>query len=246
MKQHNSTKAVVIGGSMAGMLAARVLSEHFDEVVLLERDQYPQNAAPRDGVPQARHLHALLTRGHQIVEDLFPGISEDWLQAGAEFLDIGKDFAWRTPKGWGVRFPSGIRMLAGSRPLIDLAIRRRLAGVRNVAVVESAIVDALTASDSRDRVTGVTVRTPDGEIRQLEADLVVEASGRMARAPEWLGALGYQPPQESVVNAHLGMQRACTGEHPTREAGGHCSSRPRRRARRGRALHFLSRAAAGS
>ena len=96
---------------MAGMLAARVLSEHFDEVILLERDQYPESATPREGVPQARHLHALLARGHQIVEDLFPGISEDWCQAGGEFLDVGKDFAWRTPKGWGVRFLSGIRML---------------------------------------------------------------------------------------------------------------------------------------
>lgn len=189
---------------MAGLLAARVLSEHFDEVILLERDQYPQNATPREGVPQARHLHALLARGHQIVEDLFPGISEDWCQAGGEFLDVGKDFAWRTPKGWGVRFPSGIRMLAGSRPLIDLVIRRRLEDLRNVAVVESAMVDTLTASDSRDRVTGVTVRTPGGEVQQLEADLVVEASGRMSRAPEWLSALGYQPPRESVVNAHLG------------------------------------------
>lgn len=189
---------------MAGMLAARVLSEHFDEVILLERDRYPQDATPREGVPQARHLHASLAGGHQIVEDLFPGISEDWCQAGAELLDIGRDFAWRTPKGWGIRFLSGIRMLAGSRPLIDLAIRRRLAGVRNVAVVESASVDALTATDSRGRLTGVTVRAPDGEIQQFEADLVVDASGRMSRAPEWLSALGYQPPRESVVNAHLG------------------------------------------
>jgi hypothetical protein len=224
---------------MAGMLAARVLSEHFDEVILLERDQYPENATPREGVPQARHLHALLARGHQIVEDLFPGISEDWCQAGGEFLDVGKDFAWRTPKGWGVRFLSGIRMLAGSRPLIDLVIRRRLEDVRNVAVVESAMVDTLTASDSRDRVTGVTVRTPGGEVQQLEADLVVEASGRMSRAPEWLCALGYQPPRESVVNcpsrvchapvpAHTqpggleGIVRPGCATRP--DAGGHCIS----------------------
>ena len=126
---------------MAGMLAARVLSEHFDEVILLERDEYPLEAVPREGVPQARHLHALMTRGHQIVEELFPGISEDWRWAGAEFLDVGRDFAWLTPKGWGVRFPSGIRMLAGSRSLIDFVVQRRLAGAPNVTVIESRSSD---------------------------------------------------------------------------------------------------------
>jgi 2-polyprenyl-6-methoxyphenol hydroxylase-like FAD-dependent oxidoreductase len=204
MKHQRGTTAIVIGGSMAGMLAARVLAEHFDQVLLLERDEYPLEPVPRTGVPQARHLHALLTRGHQIVEELFPGISEDWRWAGAEFLDIGRDFAWRTPKGWGVRFPSGIRMLAGSRPLIDFVVRRRLADVRNITAIESAVVTGLVSSEARDRVTGVAVRMWGGPVQQLAADLVVEASGRMSCAPEWLLALGYPPPRESEVNAHLG------------------------------------------
>ena len=204
MKDQRGTTAIVIGGSMAGMLAARVLANISDQVILLERDEYPLEPVPRNGVPQARHLHAMLTRGHQLVEELFPGISEDWRWAGAEFLDIGMDFAWRTPKGWGVRFPSGIRMLAGSRPLIDFMVRRRLADVRNVTVIESAVVTGLVSSDARDRVTGVTVRMWGGPVQQLSADLVVEASGRMSRAPEWLAALGYPPPRESEVNAHLG------------------------------------------
>ena len=95
-------------------------------------------------------------------------------------------------------------MLAGSRPLIDFMVRRRLADVRNVTVIESAVVTGLVSRQPHDRVTGVTVRMWGGPVQQLAADLVVEASGRMSRAPEWLAALGYLPPRESEVNAHLG------------------------------------------
>ena len=66
-------RAVVIGASLAGLLAARVLRDAFDEVVLVERDRIPVRPEPRSGVPQARHIHVLLVRGAQILEALFPG-----------------------------------------------------------------------------------------------------------------------------------------------------------------------------
>src|SRR5262249_22656632 len=59
--------AVVVGGSMAGMLAARALADHFDAVTLLERDHFPETPAARAGLPQGRHGHALLERGRRIV-----------------------------------------------------------------------------------------------------------------------------------------------------------------------------------
>jgi flavin-dependent dehydrogenase len=103
------TQAIVVGASMAGMLAARVLSDIFERVIVLERDTLPEGPQLRPGVPQARHLHALLPRGRRILEKNFPGITSELESAGAEILDFGNDVAWLTP-GCPVRI--GIR---GSR-----------------------------------------------------------------------------------------------------------------------------------
>src|SRR5690348_146949 len=94
--------AVVIGGSMAGMLAARVLADHFASVILVERDRFPAGPEGRKGVPQGRHVHALLMRGRDILEDLFPGLQDELGAAGAPRLDAIDDFAWFTTAGWAV------------------------------------------------------------------------------------------------------------------------------------------------
>src|SRR6478672_13293833 len=95
--------AVVIGGSMAGLLAARVLTDYFAQVILIERDHFPDGPVPRKGVPQARHVHILLVRGRRILERLFPGLSADLDAHGAPLLDLTRDLAWLTPSGWMVR-----------------------------------------------------------------------------------------------------------------------------------------------
>ena len=107
--------AVVIGGGIAGLLAARVLTDHFERVTLVERDHFPETASPRKGLPQSRHLHVLLTRGRMALEQLFPGIGDELLAPGAEAIDAAGDIAWLTPAGWGTRFPSDIRSFACSR-----------------------------------------------------------------------------------------------------------------------------------
>jgi 2-polyprenyl-6-methoxyphenol hydroxylase-like FAD-dependent oxidoreductase len=89
--------AIVIGGSMAGMLSARILSEHFEWVTIIERDKLPDVPEPRKGLPQARHLHALLLRGLKIMEQLFPGLQNELIEAGAHEIDTAQDFAWLTP-----------------------------------------------------------------------------------------------------------------------------------------------------
>src|SRR5262245_43477613 len=93
-------RAIVIGGSMAGMLTARVLSDHFDQVTIIERDRLPDDPVSRPGVPQARHLHALLPRGCRILEEMFPGFARELLAAGALKKDVANDIAWLTPQGW--------------------------------------------------------------------------------------------------------------------------------------------------
>jgi hypothetical protein len=122
---------VVVGGSLAGMLAARVLSDHFDSVTLLERDRFPETPAARNGLPQGRHAHVLLERGRVVVERFLPGLVEELAQAGAESLDFARDIAWMSPGGWYVRFPGNFRMLGCTRDLIDWGVRRRVAALPN-------------------------------------------------------------------------------------------------------------------
>lgn len=79
--------ALVIGGSMAGLLAARVLLNHFDRVTIVERDRLLEQPTLRQGVPQASHVHVLLTQGQRILEQLFPGLEAELTAAGAPTVD---------------------------------------------------------------------------------------------------------------------------------------------------------------
>jgi hypothetical protein len=97
---------------MAGMLTARVLADHFDRVTVLERGRFPETPAPRKGLPQARHAHALLARGREVLEQLLPGLTHELLEAGASLYDLGEAFAWLTPFGWGPRFRPNIPLLS--------------------------------------------------------------------------------------------------------------------------------------
>jgi len=190
------THALVVGGSIAGLLAARVAANHFDQVTLLERDQLPETGPDhRRGVPQAHHLHILLMRGQAIFEQLFPGLTGDMERAGAPRIDSAQDLLWRNPAGWGVRYRSGLTKLAFTRDLLDWHVRQHLTNYRQVTVRAGADVTGLEP-DAR----GVHLR--DGE--RIAADLVIDASGRGSRAPIWLQALGYEAPVEEVVDAHLG------------------------------------------
>jgi flavin-dependent dehydrogenase len=189
----NRDHAIVLGGSLAGLLAARVLTDHFDRVTLIERDRYPADPVYRPGISQSRHLHVLWTRGLELLEHLFPGLEKTLLAAGVPELRIPADALWLTAAGWRERFDT-TRMLTFSRPLLDWVIRGRLP----VEVLEGHEVTALVPR-GRD-VAGVVLRSGDA----MTADLVVDATGRASRAPEWLVALGYPAPKETLVDPLLG------------------------------------------
>jgi len=203
-------QAVVIGGSLAGMLAARVLSRHFARVTIVERDRLPEGPAARPGVPQANHVHGLLARGRAALEHLFPGLGDELVAAGATVMDAGAEIAWLTSSGWGVRFRSGLEMLSFTRDLLDWTLRRRLAASARIGFLEQCDVTGLVAGADGRGVAGVRLRfrnwVVDGRPREadLSTDLVVDASGRHSRAPQWLEALGYDAPDETIVNSHLG------------------------------------------
>ncbi|HET9530109.1 MAG TPA: 2-polyprenyl-6-methoxyphenol hydroxylase-like oxidoreductase, partial [Blastocatellia bacterium] len=202
--------AVVIGGSLAGLLAARVLADHFDRVTVIERDQLPLEPASRKGVPQARHLHVLLARGRLILEEMFPGIMQELAEASAPMADMAADVKWLTPAGWGVRFKSNIGILPTSRDLLEFRVRRRVSAIPGIYFIDECDVTGLTSNAARDRITGLrlNLRTRphwDTErFNNLQADLVVDAGGRGSKTPKWLEELGYAPPEETVINAFLG------------------------------------------
>lgn len=196
--------AVVAGGSVAGLLAARVLADHFDRVTVVERDRLPDGAEPRRGVPQGRQIHALLARGLQGLERLFPGFGQELLAAGAVPMRLPGDVLILGRAGWVDRRAPGWLALSATRPLIEATVRRRLRALPGVTVLDGHEVTGLLATDGGRSVRGVSLRSLDGYGPPCaEADLVVDASGRGSRAPAWLADLGHGRPGSTTIDAGI-------------------------------------------
>jgi len=194
---------------VAGPLAARVLSDHVDAVTLVERDRLSGGADTRRGVPQGRHAHGLLARGGQTLNRLYPDLMPALRDAGATMVDRCADMRWYHFGGYAVQFPSGTFGPVCSRPLLEREVRRRVLALPNVSALDQHDVADLLVSDDRTRVVGITIRGPTGE-RRLEADLVVDATGRGSRSPSWLEALGYSAPAVSEVKIGLATLASST------------------------------------
>lgn len=192
--------AVVMGASIAGLLAARVLSEHFEMVTLIDRDELPEGTAHRRGVPQDQHLHVLLVKGEQILTQLFPDMVQDLQQLGVSRLDLPGDVYWFQGGGYKRREPSGVSILCLSRPCIEGYIRQRVRRITNVVCRSGVEIRSLTSNLDNTCVTGIQIqKRGSAQLTSLTADLVVDATGRRSQSPHWLNALGYSPPTTSVV-----------------------------------------------
>ena len=181
-----AASALVIGGGLAGMCAARVLSDFVDKVTVIERDAYPSAPEFRPGVPQARHVHNLLARGLREFENFFPDFDARMRERGAVSVESGWDTATLWPHGWARRNHSGLLQLYASRPLIEATVLELCRRLPNVTFLERSEVTALLATGGTQRYcTGVEVRTRDDrQTRTLEADLVVDASGAQSKGKE--------------------------------------------------------------
>ena len=202
----NRDHAIVIGASMAGLVAAGVLAEHYQQVTVLDRDTFPTPGENRKGVPQGRHAHALLPSGRGALEALFPGLSQELAAQGAIVADSGQSAIRLISGSYHLRFQTGVQSLFVSRPRLEAQVRSRLLALSNVEIIENCHVLGVTATADQSRVTGVRlVRRNNGPVEvTLAADLVVDASGRGSQSPAWLAALGYAKPVEEQVKVNVG------------------------------------------
>ncbi|MFJ4678018.1 MULTISPECIES: NAD(P)/FAD-dependent oxidoreductase [unclassified Kitasatospora] len=183
--------AVVIGGGLAGCLAAWALHGVAERVVVVERDRYPDGVDFRPGVPQAKHGHLLLEAGQRTIDELLPGALAELLAAGATRVPLSGGLRWLTSAGWLAPYDSDLAVLTCSRPLIDQVVLERVRAAPNVEFRTGTEVIGLLGD--RHAVTGVQVnrRGRHGEETEaIPAELVVDAAGRATRAAKWLSVLG--------------------------------------------------------
>ena len=198
-------QAVVIGAGMGGLTAAGALADHFDQVVVLERDTLPSEPTHRAGTPQARHVHALLLSGQRALSELFPGFEQDLVRAGAVPLRVGLDVRMERP-GYDP-FPQrdlGWSSYAVSRPTIERAVRRRVESRANTTLRQRCRVQEVLAAPNGGAVTGVRYENGNGASETIAADLVVDASGRGALTLALLQSIGRSLPEETTIGIDLG------------------------------------------
>lgn len=206
-----SENALVCGASIAGLFAARVLSDFYDAVTVVERDKLPDGTSQRRGVSQGRHLHQMLGRGVPYTVDLFPGLLDELEAAGAIVLDSPDDPALFHISVGDIVFcrsgrftrSEGMVVFLASRPLLERIIRRQVRSINKVTFMDGHDV-AETVIDPAGQVTGAcVVERETGQKLALAADLVIDATGRSARTPALLEANGYQRPPERRYTVDL-------------------------------------------
>ena len=195
--------AVVIGASIGGLCAARVLSDFYERVTVYERDDLPDGPANRSAVPQGRHVHLLMARGAQEFEEHFPGLLDEMVAAGVPILENRPDCIHFGAAGHVLgthhRLQTEFTAYVPSRPQLEWQIRRRVTAIDNVDVVRAAVSEPRFDA-ARQRVTGVELDSGDA----VDADLIVDAAGRGTRLPVWLAQWGFERPREDSIDVGIG------------------------------------------
>jgi len=196
--------AVVAGASMAGLLAARALADHFEQVTLVEKDVVGREPTPRKGVPQGRHVHLLLAGGLLVLDRLFPQLSQELIDSGAVVIEGGRNIAWNHCGHWRLSDDAELVMLSMTRPLLESAVAKRLCSCTNIQLREATRVVGLVGNPSSG-ISGVYV-APTNESKQREqiiADLIIDGTGRGSATPTWLEELGFERPTTEEIPARV-------------------------------------------
>src|SRR5271166_2230200 len=210
MKQKAASKSyylgervIVVGSGLGGLSAARALSDRFRQVVILDRDELPDDATPRPGVPQGTQPHGLLGGGLKALENLFPGFGEELRRAGAEPMEPGFDMLFEVPgQDLWPRIKFSWQTYSLSRPLIELALRRKVERIRNIKVRSGCRGRKIVSDSNVQAATGIQYQTGDGSLKTLESDLIVDASGNGSLTVEFLKATGRRPAAETSIGVN--------------------------------------------
>jgi 2-polyprenyl-6-methoxyphenol hydroxylase-like FAD-dependent oxidoreductase len=201
---HVGKRAVVIGAGVSGLSAAQTLAGHFEEVIVLERDELTSGAAPRPGTPQAKQAHGLLGGAIKALEELFPEFARDLVGAGAVPVNPGFELLLEYP---GLDpFPRrkwDWIIYCLTRPLIELTMRRRVEQQRNVTLRGGSRAFEIVGTSNGERVTGVRHQTLDGVQETVSADLVIDASRHGALTLSFLDAAGQRMPEETTIGVDV-------------------------------------------
>jgi 2-polyprenyl-6-methoxyphenol hydroxylase-like FAD-dependent oxidoreductase len=198
------TRAVVLGGSIAGLFAARVLADAYDEVLVVDRDTLLGVAGPRKGRPQGRHINAMHVRGRVVMEELYPGITDQLIADGTPFGDYSGSVRWYFKGRPLKRADIGFIAIPATAPLMEKRIREHTAAHANISFAERSDILGLVSTADRSQITGVRIQRAEGGEETVDADLVVDATGRGSRTPLWLEELGYPRVEEERTNIGLG------------------------------------------
>jgi 2-polyprenyl-6-methoxyphenol hydroxylase-like FAD-dependent oxidoreductase len=205
--------AVVLGASMAGLGAARALTNHFERVTVIERDELSDEPVARKGVPQGAHAHGLLASGYRVLDTYFPGMMDELVTAGALPCDITGDFLWYHFGRWKLRADCGLLGIVVTRPSLEAAVRRRLRKHPKVTLLTGHDVESPVFGDGR--VTGATVKNRQTLASStLDADLVVDSLGRGSPSSKWLASSGFGDVRTEEIKVDLGYATATFERRP--------------------------------
>ncbi|MFI5783903.1 NAD(P)/FAD-dependent oxidoreductase [Nocardia sp. NPDC051570] len=194
----------MIGAGIGGLLAARVMSEFFVDVTVVEHDILPDDASLRRRIPQGAHAHALLGRGLNSLEELFPGFTREMVDHGASIGDALTDFRIVFDDHFVAHSTSGIQVITASRSLLEWRLRNRVESIDNVEIIDRcAAVDIIVNPHSR-AVAGLAVSRGSGAVEVIAADMIVDASGRGSQTQSWLEKRGFPRPRKVELNIQLG------------------------------------------
>ncbi len=190
-------RVVVVGGGVAGLLAAQAMASFSAEVVVLEAGPEPTPGHPQKGTPQGHHIHVLLARGQDDMEALVPGFLDALQKRGVPREDAGECFRWWNKHVWMLNHPSGVHYMPMSRPTLKATLRECIAPSPKIHIRWETKVAGLVTNMGR--VSGV--RLCDGE--QVSADLVIDAAGRGSTGDRWLSEAGFVVPKRAEIKVGL-------------------------------------------
>ncbi|MBV8458122.1 MAG: hypothetical protein JO122_16070 [Acetobacteraceae bacterium] len=202
-------RAVVVGAGIGGLSMAGALAKYFEQVEIFERDRLTTSAASRSGTPQDRHLHGLLAGGLRALSEIFPGFEKDLAEAGAVSVRVAQDYQYERPDvGVLPRRDFGLSVLCASRPLMELVVRRRAEAIANVTLRPGCRVTEIVPASADAGVHGIWFEAGQGLTETLEADLVVDASGRGALTLTLLDDLGWERPAVTEIGVDISYATA--------------------------------------